>query len=105
MTLMAFESQEGRHPVDDSTLDDRMKVGWIGTVIAFAVIVAGLVYSARRLARLAKKAEDEERLATAFREIDEALTNQNDEVSRQAPPPRPARPAAPARPGHVRRRG
>lgn len=61
---------------DESLLDKRVHAARIGAAIAFVVTVGGLALGARYLARRAKEAEEEERLAEAFREIDEELSAQ-----------------------------
>lgn len=66
-------------PIDDATLDHRMMAGRIGAVIAFVGLVAGLAYGARVLARRAKQAEDRERLAEAFHELEEELGERSEQ--------------------------
>lgn len=59
---------------DDATVASRMQSARIASAVAFIAIVAGLGLGVRVLSRRAQKAEDEERLAAAFRELDEDLS-------------------------------
>lgn len=68
----------GAPPVDDGTFQDRMVVGRVGAVVAFAAIVGGLGYGLRVLSRRARQAEDAERLDEAFREVERELAADDD---------------------------
>jgi hypothetical protein len=72
---------ESAPATQDGVLADRMAAARIGAVIAFAMLLGGLIYWARRLARQTRQIEQEQRLESAFREIDETL-------AQQAPPGR-----------------
>jgi len=63
-------------PADDATVASRMQSARIASAVTFVVVVVGLGLGARALSRRARKVEDEERLAAAFREIDEDLSKE-----------------------------
>lgn len=61
-------------PADDETVASRMQSARIASAVTFVAVVAALGLGARALSRSARKVEDEERLAAAFRELDEDLS-------------------------------
>ena len=61
-------------PTDDATVASRMQSARIASAVTFIAVVVGLGLGARALSRRARKVEDEERLAAAFRELDEDLS-------------------------------
>jgi hypothetical protein len=71
---LAAALQANAPPTDEATVASRMQSARIASAVAFLAVVTGLGLGVRVLSRHAKKAEDEERLAAAFREIDEDLS-------------------------------
>jgi predicted nucleic acid-binding protein len=65
-------------PLSEEELAERAQAARVGATVLFVVTVAGLGYGARVLARRARDAEEQERLADAFREIDEELAKRKE---------------------------
>jgi hypothetical protein len=72
--FLAAALQANAVPADDATVASRMQSARIASAVAFVAVVVGLGLGVKALSRQARKAEDEERLAAAFREIDEDLS-------------------------------
>jgi hypothetical protein len=64
-------------PADDATVASRMQSARMASAVTFVAVVIGLGLGARTLSRRARKVEDEERLAAAFRELDEDLSKKD----------------------------
>jgi len=74
IAVLALAAALQAPPADDATVASRMQSARIASTVAFVAVVVGLGLGVKALSRHARKAEDEERLAAAFREIDEDLS-------------------------------
>lgn len=72
--VLAAALQANALPADDATVASRMQSARVASAVAFVAVVVGLGLGVKALSRRARKAEDEERLAAAFRELDEDLS-------------------------------
>jgi formate-dependent nitrite reductase membrane component NrfD len=72
--FLAAALQANAVPADDATVASRMQSARIASAVAFVAVVVGLGLGVQSLSRHARKSEDEERLAAAFRELDEDLS-------------------------------
>jgi Xaa-Pro aminopeptidase len=74
---LAAALQANAPPTDEATVASRMQSARIASAVSFVALVVGLGLGVRALSRHAKKAEDDERLAAAFRELDEDLSKKS----------------------------
>ncbi|HEX7600067.1 MAG TPA: hypothetical protein VF316_00610 [Polyangiaceae bacterium] len=74
IAALALAAALQAEPADDATVASRMQSARIASAVAFVAVVVGLGLGVKALSRHARKAEEEDRLAAAFREIDEDLS-------------------------------
>lgn len=74
IAALALAAALAAPPADGATVASRMQSARIASAVTFVAVVVGLGVAARALSRRARKVEDEERLAAAFRELDEDLS-------------------------------